>query len=797
MSEAPSLRRSSSLADHLASEMAAAWRRGEKLPAEHYLEHAPDLADNSEAAVRLVYEEVCLRQEAGEEVAAEELARRFPRWAAEIAVVLDCHRLMRQRPGTPAFPEPGEALGDFRLLAELGRGGHGRVYLATQTGLADRPVVLKVSPRRAQEHLALARLQHTHVIPLHALYDFPERELRALCLPYLGGATLAAILERLTRESVLPRRGVALLEALDALQDGAPVRLPRAGAFRRLFERSGYVEAIVHIGVCLADALHHAHERGLVHLDLKPGNVLLAADAQPLLLDFHLARRSLPAGRLAPDGLGGTPGHMAPEQERAVEVASRGQAVPEAVDHRADIFALGRLLQIALGGKQPLHRHNPEVSVGLSDIVERCLAERPEERYPDAAALAADLRRHRAGLPLIGVPNRSWRERWQKWRRRRPRALLGASLTLAFVAAGTTLAAGAVGRYLDARDGLAHGEHLLRQDMPDEAVRALRHAREQAEWLPGAASLRADVNQRLRQASRAEAAAELHALAERLRFHAGDEHPSPEELKLREQARRVAEEKRPLLTEREVAPLPDVRQERLQADLLDIFFLAAEAQQQRDGGPGRRHESVRAALAEAEQWLGAAVPPERRAYWEHLALGQELLRSGEPGAAAAELERAAELRPQDFWVAFYQGVCAYRRGRFDEAAQAFRVAVALAPDCAEGYYNRGLANAAAKRPEAALRDYDRALALAPGLGAAALNRGVLHYEAGHLAEARADLERALRAGADPAAVHYNIALVCLHSQDATAARSHVERALEHDPGHAAARALRDRLRPRP
>src|SRR5262249_6180260 len=141
---------------------------------------------------------------------AEELVRRFPRWTEELAVLLDCHRLMQSRLTPPLFPDVGSSLGDFRLVAELGRGSHGRIYLATQTGLADRPVVLKVTPRRAREHLSLARLQHTHIIPLHAVYDFPARNLRALCMPFLGGATLAPVLEFLRDQPLAQRTGQSL-----------------------------------------------------------------------------------------------------------------------------------------------------------------------------------------------------------------------------------------------------------------------------------------------------------------------------------------------------------------------------------------------------------------------------------------------------------------------------------------------------------------------------------------------------------------------------------------------------------
>src|SRR6478735_8026141 len=104
----------SDLVDRLAAEMAAAWRHGDRQPAEAYLGPHPELLDRPEEAVRVVYEEVCLRQECGEDVAADDLIRRFPRWAAELTVLLDCHRLLQSRLVPAQFPAVGESLGDFR-----------------------------------------------------------------------------------------------------------------------------------------------------------------------------------------------------------------------------------------------------------------------------------------------------------------------------------------------------------------------------------------------------------------------------------------------------------------------------------------------------------------------------------------------------------------------------------------------------------------------------------------------------------------------------------------------------------
>ncbi len=131
--------------DRLVEEMAAAWHDGGRPRAEAFIARLPGLRD--EDAVRIVYEEACLRQEAGEEGVSDEVLGRFPQFRSRLALLLDCNRLLRTPPAVD-FPDPGDDLGDFRLLAEIGRGAVGRTYLASP-GLA-----LGTSPDGAEGHAA-------------------------------------------------------------------------------------------------------------------------------------------------------------------------------------------------------------------------------------------------------------------------------------------------------------------------------------------------------------------------------------------------------------------------------------------------------------------------------------------------------------------------------------------------------------------------------------------------------------------------------------------------------------------
>ena len=154
--------------------MHAAWDAGLPIAAEQWIARHPQLAEEPETAVLVIYEEYCLREEAGESVDPAQFFARFPQWDAALRVVLDCHRLFQDE--SAVFPEAGSELGELRLLSELGRGGAGRVFLAAQPSLSDRLLAVKLTPRSGDEHLSLARLQHTHIVPLYLVLEFPAAQ---------------------------------------------------------------------------------------------------------------------------------------------------------------------------------------------------------------------------------------------------------------------------------------------------------------------------------------------------------------------------------------------------------------------------------------------------------------------------------------------------------------------------------------------------------------------------------------------------------------------------------------------
>ncbi len=399
------------LVNRLAEELAQRWQAGDRPIVEEYLARYPQVADCPEAAAELIYEELCLRQELGEPANPHDVLERFPQWRTQLQVLIQFHDFLQPMAAQVTFPAPGETVGDFTLSAELGRGAHGRVYLATQASLADRPVVLKFVPRSGQEHLALARLQHTHIVPLYSMVDDPARGWRALCMPYFGGTTLAHVLQRLEAIPLENRSGKDLPQALADGQPAQPPRIPVEGPACQFLARVSYMRGICWLGVCLAEALQYTHERGLLHLDLKPSNILWAADGQPMLLDLHLAKPPIAAGAPGPTWIGGTPAYMAPEQRLAMAAVEAGENILTAVDGRADLFALGLVLVECLAGCLPrrgqriapwLVQRNPLVDRKLAGILEKCLADEPRNRHPSATALADALRRRLADKPRRG-----------------------------------------------------------------------------------------------------------------------------------------------------------------------------------------------------------------------------------------------------------------------------------------------------------------------------------------------------------------------------------------------------------
>ena len=415
---------------------------GESVAARDYLERFPTLADDPDRALSLIYEEFCLREEAGEDLDPESFLERYPSWSESLASQIRVHQDLSAAIGkTPktSFPKPGGRFEKFELDSILGQGGAAKVYLARDSALGGRRFVLKVSPNQGAEPSILGRLTHRYIIPVHSVAVESETGLRGLCMPYLPGRTLDEISRILGREG--PPRTARQLFALIARDAEHPESIPPAWADFPL--TASYSQGVAWIIWKLAEALAYAHDQQILHRDVKPANILLTLERGPQLLDFNLAHapNSTEVAEVALRG--GTLPYMAPEQLQAFLDPDRW----ESVGPQADLYALGLVFRELLTGRspdrpnsrsplprairemldrralpsEPLRRWNRNVPHGLAAIVDRCLAYEPDRRFPDVRALADDLGRFLAGLSTKHVVNPSNFEAAANWMRRKQR----------------------------------------------------------------------------------------------------------------------------------------------------------------------------------------------------------------------------------------------------------------------------------------------------------------------------------------------------------------------------------------
>jgi tetratricopeptide (TPR) repeat protein len=355
---------------------------------------------------------------------------------------------------------------------------------------------------------------------------------------------------------------------------------------------------------------------------------------------------------------------------------------------------------------------------------------------------------------------------------------------------------------LEIQAALASGKASLGQHHFAEAADAFKRGLALTENFPSVEQYRPAFAAALSKARRDGMAQELYHFTELLRFRYGIDPPPPEETQALVSHGRTIWQASGALLEPAGADSHSGTKRNIRAELLE-FVLAWADLRVRSAPTAETSEAKREAvrvLDEAKALLGPspALERERRAYagedgpsrvlalapqtaWEHY---------------AEEFRLGLEMRPQDFWLNFYQGQCAFRLKHFEDAVNAFRVCIALAPESAECFYNRALAYGALGQTEPAIRDYTRALELNPNLTEAALNRGILHSRDGHLTDALADLQRALGTASDRVVrgtVHYNLSLVYRARGDRPAADSSLQTAV--DLGNLDAQELVKRLKP--
>ena len=300
------------------------------------------------------------------------------------------------------WPELKDTFLNFRVLEELGRGALARVYLCEQLQLGGRNAVVKVELGESlNEPSLLGKIRHPNIMPLHwADYD-QSVGASYLCMPFLGRSTLVDLIKMAFRKG-LPTSAAVVREASTLWSKESDTLILEATPSSKYSSfNPSYIGRIVRLAVDLADALAYVHSQQIIHGDIKPSNVLLSPEGQPILLDFNLGRR-----RGSSDGpAGGTLAYMAPEQLRFI-----AEETPD--DHlvsstATDIYSFGVLLYELLSGKTPntypskqgstksiahklldlqrdgctnIHKLNPGVDQKLTQLIHSCLAFEENDR---------------------------------------------------------------------------------------------------------------------------------------------------------------------------------------------------------------------------------------------------------------------------------------------------------------------------------------------------------------------------------------------------------------------------------
>ncbi|MFT7619460.1 MAG: serine/threonine protein kinase, partial [Planctomycetota bacterium] len=424
-------------------------------------------------------------QDAGKEVSFTDYLAQFP--GDEETIASEYLSAITEARGEVDVESPevdGEHIGPYRLIKELGRGGQGIVWLAEDTRLG-RNVALKVLTGMgpgAEGHLArfkreaalASKLEHPGICGVHDTGI--EGGVPYIAMRYVDGETLGERLSRLGAETTAGEPCSFI--SFDDDGDEDKVTKSTSTTSSSSIDRPELDRTIAAFEK-IALAMHAAHEVGIIHRDIKPGNIMLTKDNEPILLDFGLARDdsddSGPSLTQTGD-LFGTPAYMSPEQITGHRVV---------LDRRSDIYSLGVTLYECLTGTrafeaptreslyqaimskeaQPVRKLNRQIPTDLEVVLQCTMDKDRDKRYQTAASLAEDLRRIRKNEPILAKKVSSVGRAW-RWSKRRP----AAAVLLLALSIGIPTISGLGVWYWNHRDEVHAQELAVRDEAVEDAL---------------------------------------------------------------------------------------------------------------------------------------------------------------------------------------------------------------------------------------------------------------------------------------------------------------------------------------
>ena len=711
-------------------EMDRSFRNGIPIALEDYRAEYPELFVSPKILAPLAFEEYRLRLMSAEPVDSGVFSRKYnvdtsqwPKSAANSQKTAETEL----DSGVRIRLSPGEALLDFQIVGELGRGTFSRVYLARQVSLSGRLVVLKISSVRLREAERLARLQHTNIVPIYSVHEYQQHSV--LCMPWFGSATLKDVIETL-RSSTQPKDGGSLLSTVTACDSKtllAMASLPGKAKAERQSSAVSESETLMSASRSplaglnleqsalwivrqLAEGLQHAHAKGILHRDLKPANVLLTEDGQPMILDFNLAAEA--EDSVATDEIaGGTLPYMSPEQIASIDSF-------RSVNVASDVYSLGVILFELLTGRLPFSKNEgdrkamiaerwaasivprrivPRLSVDAESVIQKCLAPDPAHRYQTAQELSDDLDRHLHHLPFRYAANRSLGERLRKWGRRHPRIASVSGVVVLSIAA--LLGMGTL---------WWQGQHQLQ-----------------------IVSLRQQYGEFTRQVP------QLHAVAYSAAIGDGSRDLAVQNLKSALTPFGVSS---PGESEAAMARFSGAISGdevlRLSREIQELTLFLKKLESNKDASESVTQQSATKNPDDSGLSQSDSVDDYLKA--------TQLVFDHRFAEAMGLLQALSDRYPDRFPILFLRGILERLQGDQEAAESLLTAAIALEPNIAQTWYQRGAGRFLRKKYAEAISDFSRVLQIDPSLDQARVARAMAGHAAGRMPEALEDLNVAIQ-----------------------------------------------------